>query len=90
MSAGSLQHASQESIFAVKLDKSNRSHWSALVPSSLVQLKACAEQDAPFPTLRAKAYYYACLVAPIPALPYDDILHSCFMKRASRLLDKDH
>lgn len=68
MSAGSLQHASQEPVFAVKLDNSNRSCWSALVLSSLVQWNACTEQDAPFPTLRAKAYYYHCVVAPIPAL----------------------
>lgn len=68
VSAGSLQHASQEPIFAVKLDNSNISRWSALVSSSLVQLNACIEQDASFPTLRAKTYYSHCLVAPIPAL----------------------
>lgn len=37
VSPGSLQHASQEPIFAVKLGNSNRSCWSALVPSKLAQ-----------------------------------------------------
>lgn len=85
VSPGSLQHASQEPIFAVKLGNSNRSCWSALVPSKLAQSRMSLFQHV---GLR-------CAVIPAWSPPsqdlfYDSGLHSCFMNRTLRLLDKDH